>query len=121
MREIVIVEDEEDLIYIIGTVLGEEGYNVTKASSAEEALLLCQTVRPDLIISDIKMAEMDGFDLLEKIKAIDTMKNVPFMFLTSLDDATAKTKGLELGATAYMTKPFDIDELLQAIHKFAPL
>lgn len=120
MREIFIVEDEEDLINILGTVLKDEGYNVTKASSAEKALQLCQTIRPDLILSDIKMGEMDGFDLLESIKGNNSLKNIPFVFLTSLDDAKSRKKGLQLGAAAYMTKPFDIDDLLEIILKLAP-
>ena len=121
MRKILIVEDEEDLINIIGTVLTDEGYNVNKSSSAEEALLLCQTVRPDLIISDIKMGSMDGFDLLERIKASDLLKKVPFVFLTSFDESQARKKGLRLGAAAYVTKPFDIDDLLEKIRELAPL
>jgi CheY-like chemotaxis protein len=121
MREILIVEDEEDLINIIGTVLTGEGYNVNKSSSAEEALLLCQTVRPDLIISDIKMGTMDGFELLERIKASDILKKVPFIFLTSFDESQARKKGLRLGAAAYITKPFDIDDLLEKIRELAPL
>jgi CheY-like chemotaxis protein len=120
MREILIVEDEEDLINIIGTVLKDEGYNVTKASSAEEALLLCQSVPPDLIISDIKMGILSGFDLLERIKTNDFLKNTPFVFLTSLDEAQAKKKGLGLGAAAYITKPFDLEDLFEIVRKLAP-
>jgi len=120
MREIFIVEDEEDLINILGTVLKDEGYNVIKASSAEEALILCQTVRPDLIISDIKMGKMDGFGLLERIKANESLKKIPFIFLTSMDEARARNKGLQLGAAAYITKPFDVDDLLAIILKLAP-
>lgn len=120
MREIFIVEDEEDLINILGTVLNDEGYNVTKASSAEEALLLSQTVRPDLILSDIKMGKMDGFDLLESIKSSEVLKSIPFVFLTSLDEASSRRRGLQLGAAAYITKPFDIDDLLKIILKLAP-
>jgi CheY-like chemotaxis protein len=121
MRELLIVEDEEDLINIVGTVLTDEGYNVKKASTAEEALLLCQSLPPDLIISDIKMGKMDGFDLLERIKANDSLKKTPFIFLTSMDESQTKKKALQLGAVAYMTKPFDIDDLLELILKLAPL
>ena len=120
MRQIFIVEDEEDLINILGTVLNDEGYNVIKASSVEEALQLCQTVRPDLILSDIKMGKMDGFDLLASIKGNNNLKNIPFVFLTSLDESQSRKKGLQLGAAAYMTKPFDIDDLLELILKLAP-
>jgi len=120
MREILIVEDEEDLINIVGTVLMDEGYSVQKSSSAEEALLRCQTAQPDLIISDVQMGKMDGFDLLEGIKANDSLKNIQFFFLTSTDEALARKKGLLLGAAAYVTKPFDIDELLDKIRKLVP-
>lgn len=121
MCKILIVEDEEDLINIVGTALKDEGYNVKKASSAEEALLLCQSVPPDLIISDVKMGVLSGFDLLERIKTDGFLKNIPFVFLTSLDETQARIKGLGLGAAAYMTKPFDLDDLFQTIRKFAPL
>lgn len=120
MREILIVEDEEDLINIVGTVLKDEGYDVRKASSAEEALLFCQSSPPDLIVSDIMMGVLSGFDLLERIKKNDNLKNIPFVFLTSLDETQARKKGLGLGAAAYMTKPFDIDDLLAVILKLAP-
>jgi CheY-like chemotaxis protein len=120
MREILIVEDEEDLINIVGTVLIDEGYKVQKASSGEEALLRCQTVRPDLILSDVRMEGMDGFDLLGKIKENDLLRDIPFIFLTSMDEALARKKGLLLGASAYVTKPFDIDELLDKIRNLAP-
>ncbi len=120
MREILIVEDEEDLINIIGSVLMDEGYNVKKASTAEEALLLCQSVPPDLIISDITMGALSGFDLLEKIKKNDLLKNTPFVFLTSLDESQARKKGLGLGAAAYITKPFDLEDLFEIVRKLAP-
>lgn len=121
MREILIVEDEEDLINILGIVLMDEGYMVMKASSAEEALLLCRTRPPDLIISDVKMGAMDGFALLERIKATESLKNIPFIFLTSVDETQARNRGLKLGANAYVTKPFDVDPLLEIVLKLSPL
>ena len=121
MREILIVEDEEDLINIIGTVLMDEGYNVKKASTAEQALLLCQSIPPDLIISDIKMGDLSGFDLLEKIKTNEFLKDTPFVFLTSLDEPQARKKGMQLGAAAYITKPFDLDDLFEVVRKLAPV
>ncbi|MDP2886195.1 MAG: response regulator [Ignavibacteria bacterium] len=120
MREILIVEDEEDLINILGIVLMDEGYMVMKASSAEEALLLCRTRPPDLIISDVMMGDMDGFALLERIKATESLKDIPFIFLTSEDESQARNKGLRLGANAYITKPFDVDPLLEIVLKLSP-
>jgi CheY-like chemotaxis protein len=98
VKNILLVEDEEDLINIVGSVFGEEGYDVKKTLSAEEALQLCQTYKPDLIICDVKMAELDGFDMLEKLKTSERLKKIPFIFLTALDAPEDKKKGLRLGA-----------------------
>jgi CheY-like chemotaxis protein len=117
MRNILLVEDEEDLINIVGSVLAEEGYNVKKSLSAEGALQLCESYKPDLIICDVKMGEMNGFVMLEKLKATEKLKNIPFVFLTALDDAEGKKKALRLGAQAYITKPFDVDDLLRTVLK----
>jgi DNA-binding response OmpR family regulator len=120
MKSILLVEDEEDLINIVGSVFGEEGYEVKKTLSAEEALQLCQTYKPDLIICDVKMAELDGFDMLEKLKTSEKLKKIPFIFLTALDTSAEKKKGLRLGADAYITKPFDIDELVKIVERLVP-
>jgi CheY-like chemotaxis protein len=120
MKNILIAEDEEDLVIILGAVLKDEGYNVLTSSSAEEALQRCETSCPDLILCDVRMGEMDGFTLLEKLKAIEKFRNIPFIFLTSFDTADAKKKGMKLGASAYITKPFDVDFLLETMRKLAP-
>ena len=120
MKNILLVEDEEDLINIVGSVLGEEGYNVEKSFSAEGALQLCESCQPDLIICDVKMREMNGFVMLEKLKTCEKFKKIPFIFLTGFDDTEGKKKGLRLGADAYITKPFDVDELLRAVQKLVP-
>jgi len=120
MKNILLVEDEEDLVNIVGSVLGEEGYNVKKSITAEAALQLCDSYRPDLIVCDVKMGEMDGFAMLEKLKMSEKLKNIPFIFLTAFDEAGARKRGLKLGAEAYITKPFDIDEVLKTVRKLLP-
>ena len=120
MKNILLVEDEEELINIVGSVFAEEGYGVKKTSSAEEALQLCESYQPDLIICDVRMGEMDGFTLLEKLKTSGRFKNTPFIFLTAFDESQARNKGLKLGAVAYIAKPFDIDELLTTVRKLVP-
>jgi DNA-binding response OmpR family regulator len=115
MRNILIVEDEEALLNILGTVLRDEGYEVKKSLAAEEGLRLCESQQPDLIICDVKLGEMDGYTMLEKLKATKKFKNIPFVFLTGFNDTEGKKKGLRLGAQAYFTKPFDIDELLKKV------
>jgi DNA-binding response OmpR family regulator len=120
MRNILLVEDEKDLSDIVGSVLGEEGYNVKKSLNAEGALQLCESSQPDLIICDVKMGEMNGFIMLEKLKTCEKLKKIPFIFLTAFDNAEGRKKGLTLGADAYITKPFDVDELLRAVRKLVP-
>lgn len=110
MKNVLLVEDEESLINIVGSVLKDEGYEVKKSLTAEEAFQLCQGKKPDLIICDVKMGEMSGFGLLEKLKTCESLKKIPFVFLTSFDATEDKKKGLRLGADAYITKPFDLDE-----------
>jgi len=118
---ILLVEDEETLIDIMANVLEDEGFSVKKLLSAEEALDACKTYSPDLIISDVRMKEMDGFMMYERIKGIDTLRSIPFIFLTALDDRASQQRALRMGATAYITKPFDIDDLVQTVRKVLPV
>ncbi len=120
MRNILIVEDEEELVTIVGAVFEEEGYDVKKSYSAEAALELCEHYKPDLIICDVKMGKMDGFMLLEKLKSLEKFKTIPFIFLTAFDESQARKRGLSLGAVAYIAKPFDIEELLNTVRQLVP-
>jgi len=115
MKHILLVEDEEKLIDIVALVLQDEGYDVQKSLTAEDALLVAPNFHPDLIISDMKMGEMDGFALFEKVRSDDRIGKVPFIFLTALDDSSSRQKAQSLGATAYVTKPFDVMELISLV------
>jgi two-component system sensor histidine kinase/response regulator len=120
VKNILLVDDEESLIDIVGSVLGEQGYEVKKSLTAEEALQLCQDYKPDLIICDVRMGEMNGFVMLEKLKTSEKLKKIPFIFLTASDASEDKEKGLRLGADVYITKPFDIDDFLRTVLKLVP-
>jgi DNA-binding response OmpR family regulator len=120
MKNILLVEDEEELVTIVGTVFEDEGYDVKKTYSAEEALELFQRYRPDLIICDVKMGRMDGFMLLEKLKTMEKFKDIPFIFLTAFDESQARKKGLKMGAVDYIAKPFDIEDLLKKVRQLVP-
>jgi CheY-like chemotaxis protein len=115
MKKILLVEDEENLVDIVATVLEGEGFEVRKSPSAEDALKVVPEFLPDLIVSDLKMGELDGLGFMEQIRSEDRLKTIPFIFLTSLDDPVSQAKAKSLGAMAYMTKPFDIDNLVQVI------
>lgn len=120
MKKIMLVDDEEQLIAIMASVLEDEGFDVRKSLSAEEALRSYTTFSPDLVISDVKMEQMDGFAMFEKMKSLQKTRPVPFIFLTGLDDRLGQQRALKLGATAYVSKPFDVDDLVGVVKKALP-
>ncbi len=115
MKNILLVEDEENLVNIVASVLEDEGYKVHKSTSAEEALQIIPDYAPDLIISDVKMGQMDGFAMLEKVRGLKDTGKVPFICLTALDDVANRQKARTLGASAFVTKPFDVDDLVKLV------
>jgi two-component system sensor histidine kinase/response regulator len=121
MKKLLLVDDEEDLINIIGQVLEELGYDIQKSVNAEEAMQVCSGNPPDLIICDVKMPAIDGFELLEKLKTRENLRSIPFVFLTAFDDPEGRKRGMRLGADAYVTKPFDVDDLVKLVQDLAPI
>jgi len=117
MKKVLLVEDEEELIQIVETVMQDEGFEVRKALSAEDALVTCRGYIPDIIICDIKMGEMDGLTMLGELRDDPRLSNAPFIFLTAIDSFGTKDKAKKLGANAYITKPFDVDELVATVKK----
>jgi CheY-like chemotaxis protein len=120
MKKILLVDDEEQLICIMANVLQDEGFAVKTMLSAEEALNAYVSYSPDLVISDVKMERMDGFEMFEQVKALQSYKRVPFIFLTGLDDPLAQQRAESLGVTAYVNKPFDMDEFVGIVKKLIP-
>jgi CheY-like chemotaxis protein len=120
MKKILLVDDEGDLISYIASVLKEEGFDVSTRLSAEEALGKIASDKPDLVISDVRMEQMDGFTMLEKMKTMKDCSNVPVIFLTAMDDRLGQQQATKLGATAYISKPFDLDELIGLVKKVLP-
>lgn len=105
--KIVIAEDsatqKEQLKYILET----HGYQVVAASNGKEALALLRSSKPNLVISDIVMPEMDGYELCKQIKTDEKLKDIPVILLTALFDPADVIKGLECGADNFLTKPYD--------------
>ena len=120
MKKILLVDDEGDLINYIASVLQEEGFDVSTRLSAEEALGKFSTDMPDLVISDVRMQEMDGFTMLQKMKTLKGFNNVPFIFLTAMDDRAGQQQAASLGAAAYISKPCDLDELGGLVKRVLP-
>jgi two-component system, OmpR family, alkaline phosphatase synthesis response regulator PhoP len=112
-RNILLVEDEENLLKIIKLNLELEGYAVTPAVTGIEALKEFRKNSFDLILLDVMLPEMNGFDVCEEIRKEN--KDVPVLFLTAKGSGEDRVQGLKLGADDYLTKPFNLEELLLRI------
>jgi len=116
--KILYVEDNVDNRTLVRRILLSEDYGLLEATNAQEALELLKTTRPDLILMDINMPDMDGYTLTAKIKAIPGFERVPILALTANVMRGDKEKTLEAGCDGYIQKPIDFDELLREIEKF---
>jgi len=114
-QKLLLVEDEEELIRIVETYFRDEGYDVHIAMNAEEALVKLESFVPDVIVSDVRMGRMDGFEFLETLKSMPARKNIPFIFLTIMDDRTSVERAAAIGADGYLTKPFDVEDLHEKV------
>lgn len=111
---ILIVEDNSDVINYIKTLLQDQ-YNVILANNGKEALAKASEVMPDIIVSDIMMPEMDGYELCSSIRESSLLNHIPVVLLTAKSSVEDKIQGLKSGAEAYLKKPFDAEELLLLI------
>ena len=115
-QRILVVEDHKPLLDAIQDILEMEGYIVLTATDGMEALQMMKDACPDMIISDILMPVMDGFAFFEKVSTFSEWASIPFIFLTTEAGKKQVQKGMELGARAYITKPFDPQALLRVVH-----
>ena len=114
--EILVVDDTIANLQVIDEILSAAQYNVSAVTSGKRALKQVQEQTPDLILLDIQMPEMDGFETCQQIKANPDTANIPVIFITALSDAESIVKGFSLGAVDYITKPFREAELLARVH-----
>ena len=112
---ILYVDDEPDALKAVSSGLEARGYAVLTAGSGEKALKLLEHSTADLIITDLRMQPMNGFDFCHAVKSIEKNKDTPFFFLTAVNDPLAEKYGQKLGVDAYIAKPVDLDELVLAI------
>lgn len=109
--KILIVDDEIDTLLPLQKSLEVEDYLIVGARNGPEALIKAKTELPDLILLDLMMPEMDGYEVCEKLKKDPMTKNIPVIILTAKDAVREKVKGLDIGADDYVTKPFNLKEL----------
>ena len=115
VRTILLVDDDETLRELLADALGREGYRVVQAANGEQGVAAALNHRPDVVISDIVMPEMNGWELCQSLRTLPSTRTTPFIFLTSLDQAPEKVLALRLGADDYLTKPFHLDTILAKV------
>ncbi|MDZ8050918.1 MAG: EAL domain-containing protein [Aulosira sp. ZfuVER01] len=111
-KDILLIDDMADNLRVLSSLLTREGYNVRKALNWQMALTACQTVLPDLILLDIMMPEVDGYEVCQRLKAWDLTAKIPVIFISALDDVFDKIKAFKVGGVDYISKPFELQEVL---------
>jgi len=110
-QTILIVEDDLDIADMLNAYFRVQGYDVQTVNWGEDGVRACQTNIPDLVILDIRLPDIDGFEVARRLRGNRKTKEIPIIFLTEKRERTDRLKGLELQADDYITKPFDIHEL----------
>lgn len=116
-RKILVVDDDEHILRSLAQYLELEDFDVTTASGGAEALERFAESRPDLMVLDVMMPGMDGFEVLQKIRQDTETSALPVLMLTARDQHADIMKGYQMGATSYLVKPFNLDELVEAINE----
>ncbi len=117
MKTALIIEDNLEIRENLTEILELAGYTIVTASNGNEGLKMVTGDLPDFILCDIMMPEMDGYNVIREIKANPKTKEIPFIYVTASAEKSEMKKALDMGADGYVRKPFDIEELMDAINK----
>jgi two-component system, cell cycle response regulator DivK len=120
-KRILVVEDQPDNRRIFRDLLGNAGYELIEAETGEEALTAVEAQRPDLILMDIQLPVMDGYEATRRIRSNPGLKSIPIIAVTSYALAGDEAKALAVGCTAYITKPFSPRALLAKVQEHLAL
>ena len=115
LRRVLVADDDPDIVELLRLNLEAQGYAVVAASDGEEARSLALQLIPDLIVLDVMMPRMDGLEVLAALKAHVNTRDIPVVMLTAKASDTDVWNGWQAGADYYITKPFDLEELLRFI------
>ena len=113
--KVLVVDDEPNVLRSLAQYLTIEDFTVETASNGMEALEKVESFHPELILLDVMMPGMDGFEVLDKVKANPAHAQTPIIMLTAKDQSADVLKGYQSGATSYLVKPFNLDELVETI------
>lgn len=117
MKKILLVDDEQDIVETLKFVLESEGYTCFCAYNGEDGLKLAKEIVPDLMVLDVMMPKINGFKISRLLKYDAKYKNIPIIMLTARSQESDKQIGEETGADVYITKPFDLDEVLSTVKR----
>jgi two-component system alkaline phosphatase synthesis response regulator PhoP len=114
-KKILLVDDEVDLVETVRFPLEMEGFNVLVSYNGEDALNQARKEKPDLILLDLMLPKLDGYKVCRLLKFDERYKNIPILMLTAKTQEKDKALGMETGANDYITKPFDLDKLVEKV------
>ena len=117
-KKILIVDDEVYILHILDFSLGAEGYEVITAADGEEAIERAKKEKPDLVVLDIMMPKVDGFEACRRLKADPETSPIPVILLTAKGREVDRRMGMEVGADDYIVKPFSPNKLIEKIGSF---
>jgi two-component system, sensor histidine kinase and response regulator len=116
MTRILVIDDDPNFLMTLKALLESYNFTVTTASNGAEGIQLAQELTPDIVLSDINMPGMTGFEIFQKLQEAASTRTIPFIFISGRDDMDSFRKGMQLGANDYLTKPFSSEDLLNAIN-----
>ncbi len=115
LADILVIDDTLVNLHLMAQILADMGCKVRKATSGERGLMAIEALPPDLVLLDIRMPGMDGYEVCRQIKASTRTNTIPIIFITALDDVTDKVKAFEVGGVDYITKPFHAQEVIARV------
>ena len=115
VQTILLIEDNPDILENLTEFLEMEGFKILSANNGKKGLELAAAFIPDLIICDVLMYEMDGYEVLHLLLNTTKIKKIPFIFSTSMSEKVDKTEAMKLGAADYIVKPFELNTLLKMV------
>jgi two-component system cell cycle response regulator DivK len=118
LTRIMIVEDSEDIRTLLAELLEGEGYDLVFATNGEEGLETAKAIQPDIILMDLSLPGMDGWEAVYRLRQLPAFKKTPIVALTAHATRKDEERALAVGCTGYISKPFDMDKLLQYIASF---
>ncbi len=120
MRTILYVEDTSEQRDLVAMFLEMNGYHVTVANDGIQGLARARELKPDLILLDLGMPKMDGYQMMQELRADEVLEDIPIVVISAWTAAVHRDRATATGAAAFITKPFELTHILQTVQKFVP-